>query len=289
VLLLFEYKAISVAVINERDIKMISPKNQKVTPTEEICTESSICIFFSTTDKVEFTWPESVLLNNCVEATIAASAIVKNAAARRFEGHLDKLDLYFGSSSPETLNYVTEAVNKIHDVLTNNARCLTFFNITKPKHNSEDDYKWPQFTKIQNKTVAEETGGSSDIEIMMGAGGIDESQHVLSKLLVPSSEDMVAFHYQKSKRWIETQRGVNVNIDLDLLTTASQPENAIQLIYRAVAIAELELDDLPSQEVLDGLGGDVISDLKILVVAMPLFAFSILVAGAHLSLFLLSH
>jgi hypothetical protein len=76
---------------------------------------------------------------------------------------------------------------------------------------------------------------------------------------------------------------------LDLLTTASQPENAIQLIYRAVAIAELELDDLPSQEVLDGLGGDVISDLKILVVAMPLFAFSILVAGAHLSLFLLSH
>ncbi len=103
---------------------MISPKNQKVTPTEEICTESSIFIF-STTDKVEFTWPESVLLNNCVEATIAASAIVKNAASSRFEGHLDKLDLYFGGSNHETLNCVTEAVNKIRDVLTNNARCLT--------------------------------------------------------------------------------------------------------------------------------------------------------------------
>ncbi len=30
-----------------------------------------------------------------------------------------------------------------------------------------------KFTKLQNKTVTEATGGSRDLEIMMGACGID--------------------------------------------------------------------------------------------------------------------
>ncbi len=225
--------------------KFFPQKNKTVTPNKVIDTSSnpSLFILFSITDKVKFTSSERVLLTNCVDATMVALSIVQNAAAEGFAGHLEKLELYFGSSSPETINCVTEMINTIYKLLTGEFSYLTFFNITKTKDSFIYNKQWiDQFSGALTKPTEKTKYWSSDGKIIVIDRGIDVPKLDRSKAPRPSSEKMAFVHDEATKKWIEHKQGVNVHIDLCLLPPVAPLENTVKLIFSEVMSTIFDLD-----------------------------------------------
>ncbi len=210
--------------------KVFPPPNKTVTANKVIDTyrAPSPFIFFSTTDKVEFTSSERVRLTNGVETTMDALAIVKNAAEVGFAGHIEKLDWYFGSYSPETINCITEVINKIYKLLTKEFSCLIFFNITKPKVSFVYNKQWfDQLSVARKKAINKATDAPTDS---------------LCKLPFFSAEEMKSFHIGAMEKWIEHQMGVNVNIDLSLLPPDGSLGSTVKLISSELVSIALDLD-----------------------------------------------
>ncbi len=220
--------------------KVFPSQNKTVTANKVIDTyrAPSPFIFFSTTDNVEFDISERVTLVNGVKTTMDALSMVKNAAEVGFAGYLGKLELYFGSSSPETINFVTEVINIMYKSLTSDFSQLTFFNITKPKIIYNKAW-FNQFSGAGKNPIAKATGGACGEEIIGSDRGIGAPRFDQSKLPSPSSEKMAFVHDKASKKWIEQQKGVTVNI---AWTFVMSSENIVNAISREVARGALALD-----------------------------------------------
>ena len=99
---------------------------------------SSITISFSHTPHFYFTEFQEAKLRDSVAAAVETSAVARWAAENDFRNDYDKLELWFGSSSQQTVAIVKKGVIEIDNALTNSAQQVTFYNVTD--HNANRGY-----------------------------------------------------------------------------------------------------------------------------------------------------
>jgi hypothetical protein len=256
-------------------------REEEISPEGVVCPgtalpcdrEPSLFILFSMTDKIKFTFSEETLLKECVNNTIKGSLIVRNAARNGFEGYHDKLREYFGISTPSMINRIADGVEDIHFKLSNRAQYLTFYNITKPKNSIIFNKNWVlQYSHALKHRRRKRAPGAGTADFLRSKQIAAVNEYYRRKPYKQNYLETYSYRQENIEKWVESQRGVNVNIDFNVLNRAVPLVNAMQLIYGEVALFVLDLNVAKSKERLALVRGNVLSDLKILAATDPYLA-----------------
>ena len=95
-------------------------------------------LHFSKNGKSHFSDFHISQINTYVEIAKELSAPARVASHVDFEDDIDKIMLWFGSTSSITITTIMSGINKIHSALNDDNKFLVFFNITE---NIFDRYK----------------------------------------------------------------------------------------------------------------------------------------------------